>query len=92
MITKKDKEIIIEFAKKYDLTSVILFGSSLSSSKAKDIDIGIKGIKPESFFDFYWDIYSRLSRPVDVINLRKKNRFNLLIEKSGLTLYEKSNS
>lgn len=56
MISETDKKIIIRYAKKYNLSSVILFGSSLLSLHAKDIDIGIKGIKLESFFNFYWDI------------------------------------
>lgn len=89
MISENDRKIILRFAKKYRLSSVILFGSSFYNPDAKDIDIGIKGIKPASFFDFYWDIYSRLSKPVDVINLDKKNKFNQLVEQDGQTIYGK---
>lgn len=91
MISETDKKIILEYTQKYNLSSVILFGSSLHSQHFKDIDIGIKGIKPESFFDFYWDIYSRLSKPVDIINLGKKSKFNRLVEEDGYILYDKTN-
>jgi len=90
MISETDKKIILECAQKYNLSSVILYGSSLSSQNFKDIDIGIKGIKPESFFDFYWDIYSRLSKPVDIINLSKESMFNRLVEEDGKILYDKT--
>lgn len=87
MISEKDKNIIIRYAKKYNLSVVILFGSALDNPDAKDIDIGIKGIKPELFFDFYWDIYSRLSKSIDVINLKKDTMFNRLVEQEGLVIY-----
>ena len=90
MISEFDKKIITKFAKKYNLSTVILFGSSLSSSDPKDIDIGIKGIKPGEFFNFYWDVYRQLTKPVDVINLNKKNSFNRLIEQHGQLLYGKA--
>ncbi len=91
MVSNDDKRIIKHYAKKYNLSLVLLFGSSLNNPNAKDIDIGIKGIKSELFFNFYWDIYSRLSKPVDVINLNKKNLFNRLIEKDGIVIYGESN-
>ncbi len=87
MISDDDKKIIITYAKIYKISSVILFGSSANKQKSNDIDIGVKGIKSEQFFDFYWDIYSRLSKPVDVINLNKKSKFSNLIEQYGKVIY-----
>ncbi len=90
MISDNDRQVILECAKKYQLNSVILFGSSLADSAAHDIDLGIKGIEPKYFFDFYWEVFSRLSKPVDIINLDRKNSFNQLVEREGFQLYGKA--
>jgi predicted nucleotidyltransferase len=87
MISEKDKNIILTYAKKYGLEKVILFGSSKERMNARDIDIGIRGIPPKLFFDFCWELYRDLSKPVDVIDLNEDCLFNKLIEKDGLVLY-----
>ncbi len=87
MISENDKEVILTYAKKYSLEKVILFGSSKERTDARDIDIGVSGIAPELFFDFCWELYRDLSKPVDVIDLSKDCLFNKLIEKDGRVLY-----
>ena len=87
MISEKNKKIILEYAKKYDLSAVILFGSSIEKDDANDIDIGIKGIEPELFFDFYAELILALSKRIDIIDLSRENSFNRLIEKEGTVLY-----
>lgn len=87
MISENDKDVILTYAKKYRLERVILFGSSKERTDARDIDIGVRGIDPELFFDFCWELYRDLSKPVDVIDLSKDCLFNSLIEKDGLVLY-----
>jgi len=54
---------------------------------ARDIDIGVKGLAPELFFDFCWELYRDLSKPVDVIDLSKECLFNRLVEKDGWVIY-----
>jgi predicted nucleotidyltransferase len=87
MISVMDKKLIIRFAKQYQLTKVILFGSSLEQKEAYDIDIAVKGIKPDQFYDFSWDLFKNLSKPVDIIDLEISNQFNALIERDGLKIY-----
>jgi len=87
MISENDMSIILECAKKYKLTKVILFGSSKERTEARDIDVGVQGVAPELFFDFCWELYRDLSKPVDVIDLSRDCLFNRLIEKDGLVLY-----
>ena len=88
MITKKDKEIIISYAKKFDIKEVYLFGSSLGNiEEAKDIDIAIRGISPSQFFDFYGKLLRHLSKPVDIVNLSKRSRFTEWVEKQAVKLY-----
>ena len=85
MIPENDMSIILACAKKYKLTKVILFGSSKERPDARDI--GVRGIAPELFFDFCWELYRDLSKPLDVIDLSIDCLFNRLIEKDGIVLY-----
>jgi predicted nucleotidyltransferase len=87
MISENDKIMIVKYAKKYKLSRVILFGSSKERIDANDIDIGVKGLAPELFFDFCWELYRDLSKPVDVIDLSKDCSFNRLVEQEGVVLY-----
>jgi len=87
MISKNDLNTILKFAKKYKLKKVILFGSSKDRSDARDIDLGVVGIDSEVFFDFFWEIYRDLSKPVDIIDLSQTNSFTKLVEKDGILLY-----
>ncbi|MCK4256459.1 nucleotidyltransferase domain-containing protein [candidate division WOR-3 bacterium] len=88
MITKRDKNIILQYAKKYNVSHVILFGSSIREDKdANDIDIGVKGIDPRLFFKFYAELFKHLSKPVDLIDLSKKSLFNELVEETGVRIY-----
>lgn len=88
MISDKDKEIIIKYSKKYNVSSVILFGSSTRNDReSNDIDIGVKGIEPGLFFDFYAELYKNLSKPVDLIDLSRKSLFSKLVEKRGIRIY-----
>ena len=89
MITESDKKIILQYAEKYNVSSIILFGSSLEKDKkANDIDLGVKGIEPRLFFKFYAELFKHLSKPVHLIDLSKKSLFNDLVEETGLKIYE----
>ena len=87
MISKKDKTIILKCVKKYNLDTVVLFGSSVEREDANDIDIGIRGIEPGRFFEFYGELLLSLLKRIDVIDLSKENSFNKLVEKEGIKLY-----
>lgn len=88
MITEAEKDIITRCAAKYNVSSVILFGSSLRVEReANDIDLGVEGIDPRQFFKFYAELYKQLSKPVDLINLKRKTKFNELIMEAGVRIY-----
>jgi predicted nucleotidyltransferase len=87
MISKNDKQMILKYAKKYRLARVILFGSSRERTDAHDIDIGVIGPAPESFFDFCGNLHRDLSKPLDVVDLSKDCLFNRLVERDGAVLY-----
>jgi len=88
MITEDDKDTIIRCAKRYNVESVILFGSSTRDDiESNDIDIGVKGIEPRLFFRFYAELFKRLSKPVDLVDLSKKSLFTDLVEETGVRIY-----
>ena len=68
--------------------SVILFGSSTRDDiESNDIDIGVKGIDPRLFFKFYVELFKRLPKPVDFVDLSRKSLFNDLVEETGVRIY-----
>ncbi len=88
MITNNEIVIITKCAKKYKLSSVILFGSSIrKGEKNRDIDIGIKGINPKYFFKFYAELLKKIDKPIDLIDLSERTKINYLIEKTGKRIY-----
>ena len=88
MITNKEKLMIIKLAKKYNTSTIYLFGSSLDeNSRANDIDLGVKGMNPKLFFKFYGELIQSLSKPVDLVDLSKKSKFNKTVEKYGVKIY-----
>jgi len=88
MISESEKDIILQCAKKYEASTVILFGSSLGDEQnANDIDLGVKGIDPRQFFKFYAELFKKLSKPVDLVDLTRKSLFNDLIEETGMRIY-----
>ena len=87
MINEEEKKIIIQYAKKYKVSKVYLFGSSLDDPEYNDIDLAISGIKPDLFFKFYGELLRNLPKPVDLIDLSQKSLFNQLIQKNSVKIY-----
>lgn len=88
MIAEREKQIIIRCAKKYKASSVYLFGSSVKQdSEYNDIDLAVKGVKPEDFFKFYGELLRSLSKPVDLVDLSTKSLFNRLVKKRAVKIY-----
>ena len=74
--------------KKYKVPTIYLFGSSLDRySGYNDIDLAVKGIKPEIFFKFYGELLRNLSKSVDLVDLSKRSLFNQIIEEKGVRIY-----
>jgi len=74
MISAEDKDNIIKCAEKYNVSSIILFGSSVVKDKeSNDIDIGVKGIEPRLFFPFYTELFRVLSNTLQIKHRQQKN-------------------
>lgn len=88
MISEKDRAAIKETARKYCVSRVLLFGSSLSEDvESRDIDIAIEGIADKDYFAFYGELMCALSKPVDVVDLSKKSKFVEMILREGVQLH-----
>lgn len=80
VIAEEDKKMILRCARKYGVSAIVLFGSSLrDDSQANDIDLAVKGIAPE--------LFKTLSKPVDLIDLGVKSPFSEYIEETGARIY-----
>lgn len=88
MITEYEKNIILQYAKKYNVSSVFLFGSSIEKDEgANDIDLGVRGIEQKLFFKFYAELVKHLSKSVDLFDLSQKSLFNDIVEETGVRIY-----
>jgi predicted nucleotidyltransferase len=87
MITEQDKASIQAIARKYQVSKVLLFGSSLSANvESRDIDIAIEGLADKDYFAFYGELICALSKPVDVIDLSKRSKFVDMVLREGVPL------
>ena len=88
MISEQERFIILKCAEKYNVSSVYLFGSSIRTDvEPRDIDIGVKGLRPDLFFKFYGELIQQLPKPVDVVDLSKQSLFTDLVEQDGVRIY-----
>ena len=88
MISEQDKAVILSLARKYGVKGILLFGSSVEPDRqARDIDLGVEGLAPAKFFDFYGKLLRSLSKPVDVVDLTDDTKFNRLVRRDGIRLY-----
>lgn len=84
---------ITYYAKKSDVSKIILFGSRArgNHSERSDIDIAVSG---GDFDSFYWNIHDNMHSLLtfDVVDLNKEISVELQaeIKKDGITIYEKA--
>jgi len=88
MISDEDKYSLIEIAKKYGVSKIYLFGSTLDAkSESNDIDLAVDGISGSLFFKFYSELIFALSKPVDLIDLKKNSFLSSVVKSEGILLY-----
>ena len=88
MISTEDKNKLLDIAKKYKVKKLYIFGSNINSKdEASDIDLAVEGVPDSLFFQFYSELIFALSKPVDLIDLKKKTLFNELVLSEGILLY-----
>ena len=88
MISNEDKNKLLKLAKRYNISKLYLFGSNINDKKdSNDIDLAVEGIADSLFFKFYSELIFSLSKPVDLIDLKKKSLLNEMIKSEGILLY-----
>ena len=88
MISKEDKIKLTVIAKKYKVSKLYLFGSNLDPERdSNDIDLAVEGIPASQFFKFYGELLFSLSKPIDLIDLKKLSSFNTIVKSEGILLY-----
>ncbi|MDD2717309.1 MAG: hypothetical protein PHW04_15580 [Candidatus Wallbacteria bacterium] len=86
-MTDSEKKIILSLAEKYHVRELFLFGSSLEDSHPEDIDLGVSGIAPELFFEFYGELFRNCQMPVDLVDLSDDTSFTRLVRRHGAKIY-----
>ncbi len=88
MISDEDKYRLVEIANRYDVSKIYLFGSNLDPEREpNDIDLAVEGISDTLFFKFYSELIFSLSKPVDLVHLKKKSLLNNIVKSEGILLY-----
>ena len=88
MLSEANKQIIINAARRYNVSAVYLFGSSLiDETIAQDIDLGVLGMPPALFFDFYAELVKGLPKSVDLVDLSRPTLFNRLVLRDGIKIH-----
>lgn len=93
MIPQHELEQAIEIAKKHGVGKLYLIGSSLykNSEDIHDYDFAVSEVPIGKFFIFYGELFRRLSKNVDLIDLSgNKSKFKDIILKEGKLIYDKA--
>lgn len=88
MSIKQDQlDRVIELAKAYGATRLILFGSAATTpEQARDLDLACDGVSGWSLYELGAHLEEELQIPLDLIPLTPPTRFTRLIERRGRVL------
>lgn len=88
MISNEDKYRLLGIAKKYYLSKIYLCCSNLDTEREpKYIDLAVEGNPDSLFFKFFSELIFSLSKPVDLIDLKKKSRLNTMVKSERILLH-----
>ena len=81
---KEDIEAAISILRKYGVSEIFIFGSLADGTyhEHSDIDIAVKGLKPELFLKAYADLSFNINRNVDLLNMDAQERFTEMLYNS----------
>lgn len=82
---REDVEAAVEYLKSVGCSEVYLFGSLYTGQihSGSDIDIAVRGLKPEVFFSVYGELMMRLKHSVDLVDLDLQEEFGKSLLKTG---------
>lgn len=86
-LSEEDRRALLDVADRFGGPRLYLFGSSLDAGcEPRDIDLGVEGLPPDRFYRFYSELDNAVSRPVDLVDLRDRNKFTDLIRRFGVRI------
>ena len=89
-VTNEHISKAIDLSKMYNVTQLILFGSSLENlSRANDLDLAVSGIDGWKFFELSARLEEELELNIDLIPLDDNSKLSKHIRKVGKVLYER---
>jgi len=88
-VTNEHISKAIDLSKMYNVTQLILFGSSLENlSRANDLDLAVSGVDGWKFFELSARLEEELELNIDLIPLDDNSKLSKHIRKVGKVLYE----
>lgn len=89
-VTNEHISKAIDLSKMYNVTQLILFGSSLENlSRANDLDLAVSGVDGWKFFELSARLEEELELNIDLIPLDDNSKLSKHIRKVGKVLYER---
>ena len=79
---REDLEKAISILKKYGVSEIYIYGSLADGSynENSDIDINVRGLKPELYLKACADITFTVDRKVDLLNMDTQEKFAQMLE------------
>ncbi len=74
---REDLESAITILRKYGVTEIYIFGSLADGTYTdnSDIDIAVKGMKPELYLKAYSELSFSINKKIDLLNMDTQERF-----------------
>jgi len=89
-VTKEHISKAINLSKMYNVTQLILFGSTLENrSRANDLDLAVSGLDGWKFFELSARLEEELELNIDLIPLDENSKLSKHIRKVGKVIYER---
>ena len=86
-LSEEDRLAIVEEARRAGIESVFVFGSVLDDDvEPRDIDVAVEGVPRGALFRFHAALSRRLSKPLDVVDLRQRNPLTRLVARKAVRL------
>jgi len=82
---KRDVEAAVKILREAGAREVFIFGSAGHGTERpdSDLDLAVKGLPPEKFFEAMGTMVFELSRTFDLVDLDERNPFTEYLERKG---------
>lgn len=82
---QQDIELAMKILQDAGAREIFIFGSASRGMERpdSDIDLAVRGLPPERFYEVVGTVLSSISRSFDLIDLDEPNEFTAYLEKKG---------